>query len=59
LFSELNTIHQTGQIRVVDLILVTKAADGSVMMREVSELSEDEAACTTTLRTISWIIDGG
>ncbi len=44
LFSELNTIQETGMIRVVDLILVTKAADGAVAMQEVSELSEEESA---------------
>jgi len=44
LFAELNAIHETGMIRVVDLIFATKAADGSVVMQEVSELSEDESA---------------
>ena len=44
LFAELNAIHSTGQIRVVDLIFVTKAADGSVVLQEMSELSEEESA---------------
>lgn len=44
LFSELNAIQETGKIRVVDLIFVTKAADGTVVMQEVSELSEEEPA---------------
>jgi hypothetical protein len=44
LVSELNAIHETGQVRVVDLIFVTKAADGTVLMQEVSELSEAEPA---------------
>jgi hypothetical protein len=30
---ELNAIHASGQIRVVDLIFVAKAADGSVVMQ--------------------------
>lgn len=44
LFSELNTIQETGKIRVVDLIFVKKSADGAVVMREVSELVEEELA---------------
>jgi hypothetical protein len=44
LFSELNTIQKTGMIRVVDLILVTKSVDGSMVMQEVNELSEEESA---------------
>jgi Family of unknown function (DUF6325) len=44
LFSELNEIQETGMIRVVDLILVKKAADGGVVMQEVSELDEEESA---------------
>jgi hypothetical protein len=41
LISELNAIQESGQICVVDLIFVTKAADGSVAMQEVSELIEN------------------
>jgi uncharacterized membrane protein len=44
LISELNAIQESGQICVVDLILVTKAADGAVTMREMSELIEEEPA---------------
>jgi hypothetical protein len=44
LFSELNAIHETGNIRVVDLILVTKAADGTMVMQELNELGEEESA---------------
>jgi uncharacterized membrane protein len=44
LISELNAIQEPGQICVVDLILVTKAADGAVTMREVSELIQEEPA---------------
>ena len=44
LFSELNAIQATGQIRVVDLLFVTKAADGAVVLQEVSELSEEQSA---------------
>ena len=40
LVSELDTIQESGQIYVVDLILVTKAADGAVSMKEMSELIE-------------------
>ncbi len=42
LISELNAIQESGQIRVVDLIYVTKATDGSVELREMSELIEEE-----------------
>jgi hypothetical protein len=41
LISELDAIQASGQIYVVDLILVTKAKDGSVTMREMSELIEE------------------
>ena len=40
LVAELDTLQESGQVYVVDLILVTKAADGSVTMREMSELIE-------------------
>ena len=40
LVAELDTIQESGQIYVVDLILVTKAADGAVSMKEMSELIE-------------------
>jgi hypothetical protein len=40
LVSELDAIQESGQIFVVDLILVTKAADGAVTMREMNELIE-------------------
>ncbi len=44
LLSELNAIQETGTIRVVDLIFITKAADGTVAMQEANELIEDEPA---------------
>ncbi len=44
LISELNAIQEAGKIRVVDLIFVSKAADGAVAMQEVSELVEEELA---------------
>jgi hypothetical protein len=44
LFAELNAIHETGKIRVVDLIFVTKAADGTVAMQEENEPTEEDSA---------------
>ena len=40
LVSELDAIQESGQVFVVDLIFVTKAADGAVTMREMNELIE-------------------
>ena len=40
LVSELDAIQESGQVFVVDLIIVTKAADGAVTMREMNELIE-------------------
>ena len=42
LLPELKAIHEKDHIRVVDLVLVKKAADGSVTMQEVSELDQEE-----------------
>ncbi len=42
IISELNAIQESGQICVVDLLFVTKAADGKVTKHEVSELIEKE-----------------
>ena len=39
---ELNTIRASDLIRVVDLLFVSKAADGTVTTREVSDLSEEK-----------------
>lgn len=39
---ELNAIQQNGLIRVVDLLFVSKDADGIVTVQEVSELREEE-----------------
>lgn len=50
LLSELNAIQASGQIRVVDLIFVTKTADGGMEMREVHELSEDEPEAYTGIK---------
>ena len=44
LISELNAIQEAGKIRVVDLLFVSKSADGAVSMQEVSELVEEELA---------------
>jgi Family of unknown function (DUF6325) len=41
---ELTAIQASGLIRVVDLLFVSKAADGTITMQEVSELSEEELA---------------
>jgi len=40
LVSELDAIQESGQVFVVDLIFVTKAADGAVTMQEMNELIE-------------------
>ena len=40
LVSELDAIQESGQVFVVDLIFVTKAADGAMTMREMNELIE-------------------
>ena len=45
----LGTIQEQGAIRVVDLLFVSKDADGTVAMREVSELSEEELAAYESL----------
>jgi uncharacterized membrane protein len=39
---ELNAIQEHGLIRVVDLVFVSKAGDGTVAVQEVSELREDD-----------------
>lgn len=39
---ELTAIQQQGFVRVVELLFVTKSADGTVSVQEVSELSEEE-----------------
>jgi len=44
LVEELITINETGKVRVVDLIFVTKVADGTIVVKEVSELCEKEPA---------------
>jgi uncharacterized membrane protein len=41
---ELNAIQKKGLIRVVDLLFVMKDIDGTVTIREVSELSDEELA---------------
>ena len=38
----LNTIQESDLIRVVDLVFVSKAADGTVTVREVSEFGDEE-----------------
>ena len=42
LIAELNAIQESGQVCVVDLIFVSKSANGSVTMQEVNELIEKE-----------------
>jgi uncharacterized membrane protein len=39
---ELNAIQEKGLIRVVDLLFVMKDTDGTVTVREVSELGDEE-----------------
>ena len=39
---ELNAIQEHGLIRVVDLVFVSKAGDGTMAVQEVSELREDD-----------------
>ncbi len=39
---ELNAIQQNDLIRVVDLLFISKDADGKTSVQEVSELSEEE-----------------
>lgn len=39
---ELNAIQQSGLIRVVDLLLIDKDADGAVTAQEISGLGEEE-----------------
>lgn len=39
---ELKSIQQSGLIRIIDLLFVRKAADGTVTMQEVSELRKEE-----------------
>lgn len=46
---ELTAIQQSGLIQVVDLLFVSKAADGTVRVQEVSELGEDDLAAYETL----------
>jgi uncharacterized membrane protein len=41
---ELNAIQEKGLIRVVDLLFVMKDTDGTVTVREVSELGDEELA---------------
>jgi Family of unknown function (DUF6325) len=49
LVSELNAIHSTGTLRVVDMIFITKASDGSVTTQEVSEFIEQEPEALATI----------
>ena len=44
LISEMNAIQAAGQVRVVDLVFVEKAADGTLVTKEASDLSEAELA---------------
>jgi uncharacterized membrane protein len=46
---ELNAIGQSGVIRVVDLLFVSKAANGTVSLQEVSELGEEDQAAYKAL----------
>lgn len=40
---ELQALHSQGIIRVVDLVLMQKDQDGTLTVREISDLSEEEA----------------
>jgi uncharacterized membrane protein len=46
---ELNAIQENGLIQVVDLLFVSKAADGTVTAREVSELNDEALQAYTGL----------
>ncbi len=46
---ELNEIQRYGLIRVVDLLFVSKDAEGTVKVQEVSEMSEEEQQAYTAL----------
>lgn len=39
---ELQTIHNRGAVRLVDIVLIQKDANGKLTVRELSELSEEE-----------------
>ena len=39
---ELNIIQENGSIRVIDLLFVSKAVDGTVTTQEINELTEEE-----------------
>jgi hypothetical protein len=47
MLSELNTIQEKDHIRVVDLVLVMKAMDGSLVMQELSEIDDQETPAYT------------
>lgn len=40
---ELQALHEQGIVRVVDLVLMRKDADGNLTVQELSNLSEEEA----------------
>lgn len=40
---ELEALHEQGIVRVVDLVLMRKDADGKLTVQELSDLSEEEA----------------
>ena len=46
---ELTAVQQQGFLRVVDLLFVSKAADDTVSVQEVSELSEEEQYAYTDM----------
>lgn len=54
---ELNAIQEHGLIRVVDLLFVSKATDGTVTMQEISELGEDDLSAYAGLADdlVGWL----
>jgi hypothetical protein len=50
LLPELNAIQENGHIQVRDLLFVNKAADGTVTLQEINELSEEEQQPYSGLR---------
>lgn len=47
---ELNAIQEHGLLRVIDLVFVSKAVDGTVTIQEINDLSEEEQQPYSNLR---------
>jgi len=50
LLPELNVIQENGLIRVIDLLFISKALDGTATIQEISQLSEEEQQPYTSLQ---------